>query len=84
MWLNSQMVVFSIGMNTTLQKGKVALSPVPPLSRLIQTLIPIILNLGRIPKHIKWPDLPIEGSQGMDFKLLSDGYFDSQSRQLIT
>ena len=48
MLLNSQIVIFSEGISTILQKGKVVSNPVQ-IPRLIQTLTPIILGLGRIP-----------------------------------
>ena len=62
MWLNSQMVTFSVGMNTTLQNGKVALSPAQ-ISRKIQTLIPIILGLGRIPSMLNGPICLLRGAK---------------------
>ena len=42
------MVIFSEGISTILQKGKVVSNPVQ-IPMLIQTLMPIILDLGRIP-----------------------------------
>ena len=63
--------MFSVEMNTTLQKGKVALNQMH-IPRLIKTLTPIILGLGRIPSMLNGPICLFEGSQGMDFKLPSD------------
>ena len=86
MWLNSQMVMFSIEMNTTLQKGKVVLNPVQ-IPRLIQTLTPIILGLGRIPSMLNGLICLLKGAKewiSNYFEVTSeDGYFDSQSQQSI-
>ena len=68
---NSQMVAFSEGISTILQKGKVVSNPVQ-IPRLIQTRHSYNLRPRKNPKCVKWPDLPIEGSQGMDFNLPSD------------
>ena len=68
-------------MNTTLQKGEVALSPVQ-ISRLIQTLIPIILDLGRIPSVLNGLICLLKGAKEWisNYQVTSeDGYFDSQS-----
>ena len=78
---NSQMVMFFAGISTILQKGKVVSNPVQIL-RLIQTLTPIILGLGRIPSMLNGLICLLKGAKEriLNYPVTSkDSYFDSQS-----
>ena len=73
------------GISTILQKGKVVSNPVQIL-RLIQTLTPIILGLGRIPSVLNGLIYLLKGAKEWisNYQVTSeDGYFDSQLRQSI-
>ena len=63
--------IFHAEMNTTLQKGKVALSPVQ-ISQADPDSHSYNLRPRKNSKCVKWPNLPVEGSQEMDFELPND------------